>query len=139
MQLTIDSSDDLEQVLAAVGALFGVRLELAEADADEPEGALLEGDEGSDEQQQLPVEPVTDEAGDEQAGEEQAEPEQAEEASAEEPDAEEPKPARRRRRAAAPQATTAEIRAWARENGHRVSDRGRMPAEVVAAYEAAHA
>jgi len=30
---------------------------------------------------------------------------------------------------------TAEIRAWARENGHKVNERGRIPADVVAAYE----
>jgi len=33
----------------------------------------------------------------------------------------------------------ARIRAWAAENGHTVSERGRVPASVVAAYEAAHA
>ncbi|MGY1639647.1 Lsr2 family protein [Geodermatophilus sp. SYSU D00703] len=30
------------------------------------------------------------------------------------------------------------IREWARKNGHQVSDRGRIPASVVEAYEAAH-
>ncbi|WP_116449652.1 histone-like nucleoid-structuring protein Lsr2 [Blastococcus litoris] len=30
------------------------------------------------------------------------------------------------------------IRDWARKNGHNVSDRGRIPASVVDAYEAAH-
>ena len=30
------------------------------------------------------------------------------------------------------------IRAWAKENGYRVSDRGRISADVVAAYESAH-
>jgi hypothetical protein len=30
------------------------------------------------------------------------------------------------------------IREWARRNGHNVSDRGRIPASVVDAYEAAH-
>ncbi len=30
------------------------------------------------------------------------------------------------------------IRDWARKNGHAVSDRGRIPAGVVEAYEAAH-
>ena len=33
---------------------------------------------------------------------------------------------------------TAAIRAWARENGHDVSERGRIPNSVVQAYEAAH-
>lgn len=31
-----------------------------------------------------------------------------------------------------------EVRAWARENGFQVSDRGRVSGEVRAAYEAAH-
>jgi Lsr2 len=39
-----------------------------------------------------------------------------------------------RRSAAGP--TTAQIREWARSNGHPVSDRGRISAEVRAAYEA---
>ena len=30
------------------------------------------------------------------------------------------------------------IREWARKNGHNVSDRGRIPASVVEAYESAH-
>ncbi len=30
------------------------------------------------------------------------------------------------------------IRAWARENGYTVSERGRVPATVIEAYEAAH-
>lgn len=30
----------------------------------------------------------------------------------------------------------AEVRAWARENGYTVSDRGRVPAEVEAAHDA---
>jgi len=32
----------------------------------------------------------------------------------------------------------AAIRAWAAANGHKVGDRGRIPAEIVAAYEAAN-
>ena len=31
-----------------------------------------------------------------------------------------------------------EVRSWARENGFQVSDRGRVSAEVMAAFEAAH-
>lgn len=33
---------------------------------------------------------------------------------------------------------TAAIRAWAKENGHEVNDRGRVPAKVRQAYEDAH-
>lgn len=32
----------------------------------------------------------------------------------------------------------AEVRQWAKDNGYAVTDRGRIPAEVRAAYEAAH-
>lgn len=34
--------------------------------------------------------------------------------------------------------STAAVRAWAAENGHEVSPRGRIPAAVVQAYDAAH-
>jgi hypothetical protein len=33
---------------------------------------------------------------------------------------------------------TAEIREWARKNGHKVNERGRIPATVVEAYDKAH-
>ena len=33
---------------------------------------------------------------------------------------------------------TQAIREWARKNGHNVNDRGRVPASVLEAYEAAH-
>lgn len=43
-----------------------------------------------------------------------------------------------RRRAASGGSNATEIRAWAADNGYEVSARGRVPAEVRAAYEAAH-
>lgn len=46
-------------------------------------------------------------------------------------------PARGRRTAGSGQDTAA-IREWAKENGHRVSERGRISADVVEAYNAAH-
>ncbi|MEU6674756.1 Lsr2 family protein [Streptomyces sp. NPDC046925] len=42
----------------------------------------------------------------------------------------------RTRAASGPSAT--EVREWARENGYEVNDRGRVPAPVREAYEAAH-
>ena len=45
-------------------------------------------------------------------------------------------PARGRGRGRSSDAST--IRAWAAENGHTVSERGRIPADVREAYEAAH-
>ena len=38
----------------------------------------------------------------------------------------------------APRGNTQEIRVWARQQGIQVSDRGRVPADVIAKYEAAH-
>ena len=46
---------------------------------------------------------------------------------------------RRRRRAAGGDNRTAQIREWARTNGHKVNERGRIPATVVEAYDKAHA
>ncbi|QAY63664.1 Lsr2 family protein [Xylanimonas allomyrinae] len=42
------------------------------------------------------------------------------------------------RRTSADRAQLAKIREWARENGFKVSDRGRISTEVVKAFEAAH-
>lgn len=39
---------------------------------------------------------------------------------------------------AAAKADLGDVRSWARENGYQVSDRGRVSAEVMAAYEGAH-
>jgi len=43
---------------------------------------------------------------------------------------------RRRRRTGQPDYSG--VRAWAKENGYQISDRGRVPASVIEAYEAAH-
>ncbi|GAB6901122.1 histone-like nucleoid-structuring protein Lsr2 [Kineosporia succinea] len=39
---------------------------------------------------------------------------------------------------AAAKADLGDVRSWARDNGYQVSDRGRVSAEVMAAYEGAH-
>lgn len=44
----------------------------------------------------------------------------------------------RRRRGSTSRGNAAEIRAWARENGYKVPERGRIPAEINQAYAAAH-
>ncbi|MBK7822600.1 MAG: Lsr2 family protein [Tessaracoccus sp.] len=43
-----------------------------------------------------------------------------------------------RKAARSPKGGLAEIRTWARDNGYEVSDRGRIPANVMEAYEAAN-
>ena len=47
------------------------------------------------------------------------------------------RPARRLGKAAAGGQSTTEIRDWARANGLEVKDRGRIPADVVAGFQAA--
>jgi hypothetical protein len=42
------------------------------------------------------------------------------------------------RRTAARRQNTAAIRAWAKQHGHEVNERGRIPSNVVEAYEAAN-
>jgi Lsr2 len=42
-----------------------------------------------------------------------------------------------RSRRGAPDVDTAKVREWARENGYDIKDRGRVPAELVAKYQAA--
>lgn len=45
---------------------------------------------------------------------------------------------RGRRRTTLDRARTAQIRVWAKERGHELSERGRIPASVVAEYEQDH-
>jgi hypothetical protein len=49
------------------------------------------------------------------------------------------RPVRTKRRTAAHRKHSARVRAWAKANGFAVSERGRIPAEVVTKYESAHA
>jgi hypothetical protein len=54
-----------------------------------------------------------------------------------EPPTSKPQRAARSAKLAAPKHSSAEIRAWASENGHEVSARGRIPSPVMEAYEQA--
>lgn len=45
---------------------------------------------------------------------------------------------RHRSRSISDRAHTAEIRAWAKQHGHQISERGRIPAAVVTEYEQNH-
>jgi hypothetical protein len=47
------------------------------------------------------------------------------------------RPSSRGRSAATDREQTQAIRAWARKQGHKVNDRGRIPADIVAAYHSA--
>jgi Lsr2 len=48
-----------------------------------------------------------------------------------------PRRSARGRRAAGDTVNTAKVREWAKENGFDIKDRGRVPAEIVAKYQAA--
>lgn len=48
------------------------------------------------------------------------------------------KPARKSTAARGASQDLSAVRAWLREQGHQVSNRGRIPGELIAAYEAAH-
>jgi hypothetical protein len=49
------------------------------------------------------------------------------------------KPAGRKRARRAPKVELSQVRQWATENGYEVSSRGRIPANIVEAYEEANA
>ncbi|WP_236862658.1 histone-like nucleoid-structuring protein Lsr2 [Brevibacterium daeguense] len=42
------------------------------------------------------------------------------------------------RRSSGPKTDTAAVRAWAKDSGYEISERGRIPSAVLEAYEAAH-
>ncbi|WP_432563166.1 histone-like nucleoid-structuring protein Lsr2 [Kineococcus sp. SYSU DK003] len=48
------------------------------------------------------------------------------------------RPAAAKASSGGPERDTGEVRTWARENGYTVSDRGRISAEVLQAYDDAH-
>jgi len=45
---------------------------------------------------------------------------------------------RRRPRSGPGRERSSEIRAWAKQRGHKVSERGRIPAAIIAEYESSH-
>ena len=49
------------------------------------------------------------------------------------------RPVRAKRRTAAHRKHSAQVRAWAKANGFAVSERGRIPSDVVTRYESTHA
>jgi Lsr2 len=122
MQLTIDSKEPLDRVLQVVGSLYGVQLTVEESATPAARPRADQGRRGS---------------GTARAG--AAERASGRGRSPEASPAPAPRGSRRGRAGAAgaPAARldTAALRTWARENGHAVRDRGRIPAAVVAAYE----
>lgn len=104
MRITIDSSEPLEDAIRVIGAMYNVTLTTGSGEATA----------------EAPAQPAA-ESTSRRNGQRRASRTRS---------------TNRRRRARTPLAkvSNAELRSWARENGHTVSDRGRIPASVSAAY-----
>lgn len=109
MQLTIDSNEPLDHVLEVVGSLYGVRLSATKEAAAAVGPSVVprarkHGAGRRAERMKHAVKPASSGGG------------------------------QRARRNGSAAIDTAVVRDWARSNGHAVSDRGRLPGAVVAAY-----
>ncbi len=107
MQLSIDPNDPIDRVLSVVGALYGVRVVVDPAATPGTTPA-----------------PATTPAARRTSAGRAARPRAASSTA-------------RQGRGGRAAPATAAVRAWAREHGHEVSDRGPLPASVVAEYVAA--
>jgi hypothetical protein len=116
VKVTIDSSEPLDDAIRVLGALYDVTLVVSPSVADS----------SSEAQERVAARVV-------RAG---ARPPRR--AAAKERAVRTPKGRGGRARKNAAPVETAELRSWARDNGYAVSDRGRVAASVVQAYDAAH-
>jgi hypothetical protein len=116
VKVTIDSSEPLDDALRVLGALYDVTLVVSPSVAD-PVGEA---------KNEIPTRPVRAGARSVRRG-----------TATERPLRTSKGRGGRARRHVAP-VRTAELRTWARDNGYAVSDRGRVAASVVQAYDEAH-
>ncbi len=112
MKVTIDSSEPLDDALRVLGALYDVTLIVSPS---------LGEDQGD-----IPATPL------------RARARPSSRPAASERALRTPKGRGGRARQNVAPVGTAELRTWARDNGYAVSDRGRVAASVVQAYDAAH-
>ena len=115
MKVTIDSSEPLDDALRVLGALYDVTLVVSPSVADSFSGA-----------QEVATRPVRAGARPSRRG------------TAKDRALRTPKGRGGRARQNVASVRPAELRTWARDNGYAVSDRGRVAASVVQAYDAAH-
>lgn len=115
MKLTVDSSEPLEDALRVLGALYGVTLVVSEG---RPEASRPT--------QRRTTKPK----------QRSASTKPRKRAGAADTSARKSRTARSAGSAGAP--SNADVRSWARQTGLTVSDRGRVPASVMAAYRNAH-
>lgn len=122
MKLTLDSSEPLEDAIRVVGSLYGVTLTVSQVLETDARSISSEATAASD-------------SGPETRKSRRPSPKASRTAAA---GARAGRSARKSRRDSNSNSNT-DIRAWARENGFKVSDRGRVPAAVMTAYRDAHA
>ncbi|HET8600874.1 MAG TPA: histone-like nucleoid-structuring protein Lsr2 [Segeticoccus sp.] len=113
MKITIDSSEPLEDAIRVIGAAYGVTL-------------TTETSNGAVEEPAQPTEPA-------QPKKAASSRRSAKSRSA----SRRPANGRRGGKKRLAKVSNAELRSWARENGHTVSDRGRIPASIATAYQEA--
>ena len=115
MQVLIDSNDSLDHALAVVGSLYGVQVTVADSAQGSAEA------------------PTAGDGGRSGGGAAVPHVSRARRSNAARREA---GGGRRRRTPGAGKANLGAVRAWARDNGYRVSDRGRVPQAVLDAYTA---
>lgn len=109
MRISIDSTEPLQDVLRVIGAAYGVTLAVAPEDAGTVPPSVAAGSR----------------AGSSRRGRGRG-------------TSGRPSAGRRRSTGTLAKVSSAELRSWARQNGYAVSDRGRVPAAVVAAHRKAN-
>lgn len=120
--LTLDSSEPLEDALRVVGALYGVKLVVAREDSESQRPVESTRPKRRTQRPRTgrsSIRPGEVATGDAVVGSAAGGGNEDSTGSAKEP-------------------RNAEMRAWARENGMKVSGRGKLPASVIAAYRDAH-
>jgi Lsr2 len=115
MKLTVDSDEPLERVLEVVGSLYGVRLSVDGSPARSARSASTRARTTRATRGRRPAKKTA-----------------AKKTAAKKTAAKKASPRRARRGSV----DAAAVRAWARDNGLPVRERGRVPAEIVQAYTA---
>jgi hypothetical protein len=110
VKVTIDSSDPLDDALRVIGAVYGVELAVTTKEVAQPDLSEVARIAPSTPARRPPRRAASGARGKKGSGAAKA----------------------------TPQVSNVELRAWARGNGFTVSERGRLPRTVIAAYRAAH-
>jgi hypothetical protein len=117
VKLTVDSSEPIEDAIRVLGALYGVRLVVADSAAERPRGTPAPTPRGTSAGRHKPTSQKGQSAG---AASRVGKTRTQKVVSAD------------------GAAGRAQVRSWARANGFTLADRGRVPAAIQSAYATAH-